>query len=349
MTICSLVQCCRNCRPSAACFNISSIVATVAIVLVNKRILNYFEGEFSGGVLLLLHSFVTVLTTRCHRVSAKIPPAWLLFDALLSFVSVLSSFIVLKFSTVSFQQIGRLLTIPVSLLVDKYFWGSLQVDADGLVSIFGIMFGFRWVSKGTEVVSKLLIFGNLVSVCAQVASQTSVRFLFRKFEVNAADHLAQTAPYSLACSSLTTLITHATTPGVRRALTALRWQKDIPSDVVSCVALSCALALSVQLLSTKLSQASSALSYSLLTITKSVCTIGLGAYLFSEHWSHHTLLGVVLCIIMFFRYLRSVERVQAAQMLPISTESLRRDEFRPLFGSITLLAFAAIERAIALP
>jgi len=77
----------------------------------------------------------------------------------------------------------------------------------------------------------------------------------------------------------------------------------LPSTGWSLVVLSCVLALVVNYLSTYLSNECTGLSYSLLTLAKTLCTVCIGMLTFSEHLSVETLFGSLVTLTLFAVYL----------------------------------------------
>jgi len=286
-----------------------SILATVCIVLANKKVLSFSEDPLLGTMLVPLHTLCTLLVTRgTGPVDIVIPVVWLLLDASVSMISLFGSLLVLKYASVSFQQVGRLLTLPVSAVVDRYFWGVQDFNCYKAGCIIGIIFGFILVCSDLANATSLVgVLCNLVAVIGQVGSQTVVKLISAKFQVTAKDHFQQAAPYSFACSLLPPFLGLFVTGKLHLLLAAFRVQKTVgfSGEVVGYVLLSCALGVLIQFLSTWLGQISSAVAYALLTLLKSACVIAAGAYAFSEPFGTRMSAGIAISLTMFYGYLRS--------------------------------------------
>mmetsp|Transcript_15465 Transcript_15465/g.37986 ORF Transcript_15465/g.37986 Transcript_15465/m.37986 type:complete len:353 (-) Transcript_15465:1605-2663(-) len=266
--------------------NLCSVFATAFVVLTNKRILDHFHSPFFGGLLVPLHLLCTVLATCLAEVhpDRRIPVAWLLLNACVGVLSLFGSLVVLKYSTVKFQQIGRLFAVPTSALVDRYYWGTPAPTWSRLFLILGIMLGVLVVSFEIVDLSLLAIFGNFVAVGGQVGSQTIVKVIAGRFDVTSYQHLAQSSPYTcaIAMATVTTgwFLSDVSSKDNTFGRIYLENIRYLPSSIVLYVCVSCALGVSVQFLATWLSQKSSSVSYAMLTLIKTSSTIGAGAFFF---------------------------------------------------------------------
>ena len=314
---------------SSLVLNASSILTTVCIVLANKKVLDHYEEPLIGSMLVPLHTLCTLLVTRGgDPADVIVPTVWLWLDAFVSMLSLFGSMLVLKFATVSFQQVGRLMALPLSAAVDRYFWGDRDFNTRKAICVVGIMSGFLLVCTDLEnAVSLAGFLCNFLAVFGQVGSQTMVKLIAVKFHVNARDYLKQAAPYNFACSVLPLFIFGMVMKGKLNSLKTAFKTTD-SQEVFPFVLLSCLLGVLVQFLSTWLSQISSAVSYALLTLLKSVCVIAAGAYVFAESFGPRMSVGTALCLTMFCGYLRMDDKLLRWEHVDIAWTHLKSHSLR---------------------
>jgi len=285
-----------------AAANLASISTVTAIVIVNKKILNFFDNLFIGNLLVPLHLLCTVAISRGRSCSNNMPLRWKLLISFASVASLFSSNLVLKYASVGFQQTGRLLAVPLSSAVDRFYWGDSSLTRVQVVCVFGIVIGVLLVCVDSVTTESMVpVIANLVAVCGQVGSQNLLRVSASKFHCSAAEHVQQLSPYSAAVSIVCLIVAFASSSTRAGAFDSL--PGALPPHMIVYITASCALGVAIQFLSTWLSQVSSSLSYSLLTLTKSVCTIGFGSLIFSEIISLNMSCGMILSLLMFFLYL----------------------------------------------
>jgi len=317
--------------------NLGSIIATVSIVLTNKHVLDHFQNPFIGNLIVPLHLLCTVLVSRGYSAEKYIPGQWLVLNACVGVLSLYGSMLVLKYSTVSFQQVGRLLAVPVSAIVDRFYWRNPKLAPDRVICIIGILCGVLLASLDTVEVTLVAMLWNLVAVVGQVGSQTVVKILAQKFGVNSQEHLRQSAPYTFAVAIAALGLSWYASCGQHSEdiFNRVQLPQDLPFSIVLLIVLSCALGVSVQFMSTWLSQTSTAVSYALLSLTKSACAIGVGAIFFSETFSSKMLSGATLSLFMFYRFLQDGEDVEVTDQ----THNFRQKRTRSILNGAILTLF----------
>ena len=337
----ALSSCTKSTATGERFVNFLSIFTSVSIVLTNKRILDYFANPFVGSLLVPLHAAVVFCATRGAPSGQRVPIRWLILDALVGLLSLFGSMLVLKYASITFQQIGRLLSLPTSALVDRYFWQYPAMTRDDIVSISGVVIGFILVTLDMFEINIIAIAWNFVAVASQVGSQTVVKVISETYGVDPRGYLTQSAPYSFIFSVVGVFIAwngsskFGTVQDELKTLTS----GSVPTQIVILLCLSCVLALMVQYLSAWIGQTSSATSYSLLTLTKSTCTIGAGVILFREKLSTRKLLGMSLSLIMFYRYMNSKENRFMQVPIPGKHDSKKS---KIMGTTIIILSFVAM-------
>ena len=318
---CGPTSCIRKSQAAEnVCLHFLSILVSVSVVIANKEVLVRLQDPAFGMLLVPLHMFFTMLVAW-NRVSeeSRIPHAWLLAHAMIVMCSLYASLLVLSLSTVGFQQLGRLGSIPVSALVDRYFWRVGPISPEKLVCILGIVLGVCSVSSDIVEVPPVAVICNLFAVAGQVCSQTCVKLITQKFSVPPREFLSQACPYSLAVVTFTASVPFAYDTVINSRPVEFRMRLLTSPKVLLIISVSCFLGVAVQFLSTKLGQSSSALTYALLTLTKSVCTIAVGTFSFSENFSRTKAAGTILTLTMLFRFLTSGE-LSAARTNPVQSK-----------------------------
>lgn len=284
--------------------NFASVTVTVSLVLTNKVILDHTSDPRIVVMLVPLHLLCTLMVTSFGGVvENRIPHRWLILNAAAGIFSLYGSMYVLKLSTVSFQQIGRLLSVPLSAVVDRFFWNEAHMSLSKYLCILGIVIGVLLVSSDVSEVSLEASVINIFAVCGQVGSQTVVKLLAHKFAVTSREHLKQSIPYTLAASLLPVFLSWITDNVKGNLQHHTELLSGLPPSVLFCVVLSCILGVAVQLLATFLGQVSSTVSYALLTLSKSVCTISIAAVFLAEKLPLVKVIGTALSLVMFFRFL----------------------------------------------
>lgn len=284
------------------CF--ASIFATSAIVVVNKAIVDELS-TLAGTFLVPLHNVCVILFTARKPSEGPIALHLVLACAILSVVNFVATNVVLKFSTVSFQQVSRLLAIPMGVAVDYWFWCVPLPGSRRLAYVFGMAASGVAVLYEEQKLSLVAVCGSLVTTVSQVACQMVTKAICRRHGVTAMEVVRVTAPYTLATSLLTIIVSSCVSGGGLQ-LPSARIVEDVmklSSSGWSLVMLSCLLALVVQYLSTYLSNACTGLSYALLTLAKTLCTVCFGMVVFSESIGTEKMAGSLVTLGLFSIYL----------------------------------------------
>ena len=330
---------------NTSALNLLSIGLSVSLVIVNKCVLENINDPLYGLLLVPLHLFCTTVVTAVSGITTKgqIPRNWLFFNAVVVLCSLYGSLLVLKFSTVSFQQVGKLLCVPISVFVDRYFWCEGTLGPSKIVCIVGICFGVLMVSSDVQEVPLSAFVSNLFAAGGQVASQTCVKLISKRFGATSSDFLKQAAPYTFAISFLFNCSVLFCRFSMKAGNIGFPVSFALSRTSVVLLSVSCCLGVLVQYCTAMLSQVSSAVAYSLLSVTKSICTIMAGALVFTEQASCTKSLGLIVSLTMFFRYLNSKEGLSCSNNIFHSATS--NTEFRTNLG---IMVVCTITWAIAL-
>ena len=210
----------------------------------------------------------------------------------------------LKFATVSFQQVSRLLAIPTSVFVDFAFWDVALPKRRRLAYVVGILLAAVSVLYEQHKLSFVAVAASVLATFAQVGSQMITKTMCRRHGVSALEVVRISSPYTLATSLATIALSSFYSKGKFELPEAsLLDLSDIPVHTYALVALSCVLALLVQYLSTYLGDKCTGLSYSLLTLAKTLTTVCVGMLAFSERFDMRTLGGSGVALVLFALYL----------------------------------------------
>ncbi|XRB17872.1 hypothetical protein RI054_16g77170 [Pseudoscourfieldia marina] len=282
---------------------LASIACTSSIVLINKAILERFS-FVTGNFLIPLHfTILNVINIRRflkRKLTVKL--RYVLIAAFLALLNFGSTNAVLKLSTVSFQQISRLLTIPAGVFVDAYFWSVPLPTTRRLVYICGMIFSAGTVLYEKQKVSPLAAVASLVVVATQVGSQMIAKYSCRTCNATSEEFVQDCAFPMLLMAVATSTITAMSRKTSDDEVSSLDEIRGMSTDTAGLIALSCLIAVLVNYLAAYLSEKCTGLSYALLTLSKTMCAVLAGMLIYGETFEGTTFWASLSTFALFALY-----------------------------------------------
>ena len=184
---------------------IAGVFATAFLVISNKELLNHRALSGIGTeVLLTLHAAVTYAFYRsqhcCNPVpKMNVPPYLLGVVAISPVFSVELSLMTLKVASVSFQQLSRLLSLPLSAAVDVMLYGKHRGAFEWL-SLIMLGYGAVMGSRGDVTATPLACFYAALSVVCALVSSASTGHVLKTTGIPINDLLPTLSAYKLGLS-----------------------------------------------------------------------------------------------------------------------------------------------------
>jgi len=282
---------------------LASIACTSSIVLINKAILERFS-FVTGNFLIPLHfTILNVINIRrilTRKLTVKL--RYVLIAAVLSILNFGSTNAVLKLSTVSFQQISMLLTIPAGVFVDAYFWSVPLPTTRRLAYICGMILSAGTVLYEKQKLSPLAAVASLVVVATQVGSQMIAKYSCRTCNATSEEFVRDCAPSLLLTAVATSTIIALSTKTRDVKVSSLNEIRGMSMDAAGLIALSCLIAVCVQYLAAYLSEKCTGLSYALLTLSKTMCAVLAGMLIYGESFEGTTFWASLSTFALFALY-----------------------------------------------
>lgn len=287
-----------------------NIVSSVGLILANKALMTRHAFVFATS-LTALHFITTAAVGGAAAASGALAPSkhmparTLMWFALVASLAVVSMNVSLMLNSVGFYQISKLSIIPTCCLFEALLHGktfSRAVKA----SVVGVLVGVGICTVTDVSVNTRGLVAAVVAVFATTFQQIFIGSLQKQYNVGSFDLLSKTAPYQAALlvlvgPSLDYLLT-------RRSLLSLH----LTTPSLLFVAISCLLALFVNLSMYLCIGKFSAVSFQVLGHMKTLFVLVLGSLLFHSPLTLKNVLGMAVAVLGMLAYSWAVEKDKAA-------------------------------------
>lgn len=288
-----------------------SLLATSALIVTNKVVLEQLPSVRASGFLTLLHVTTTYIlvrsTTACSGVKrAAIDWRWLLTLTIVGTGSILFSNLTLQYASVTFHQLARILMMPMSSAVGYTVYGKVVTAIDWMG--FAVLSGGVYLCLQGEATSTA--FGAFLAVTANatsVAGAFLVKYLCQRFSVSSKDFMEMMGPWQIGVSCAG-LVLSGGAPEMLQVISSFKITLVLP------LSLNLAMAVAVNFLSTYLQKTATPVFYSVLAQAKTSSTILLGVVAYGNSLSPMAAFGVVACLCTSFLIaVREVKSNEAAK------------------------------------
>ena len=290
-----------NARFLAGCA--TSVIGTACLVVSNKHLLQHPAMRGTGsGVLLLMHRCVSWCVSRtamCFTTSYdsdfKTNRMAIVAGALLSNASIVTSFLTLTEASITFQQLSRLVVLPLSAALDIALYGKYR-EAIEYWSLLLLCYGVGMGTRGDVTHTPLaLIYAGVCAVCT-LGSSALCGHIMKRSGMNAADFLVMVLPYEIATAACVLLLFSVNSTKEGGAKFIVGNGAFMEARFWLLLLVNCSLACVVICLTTWTQAVSSNLMYAVLGQAKTLVTVVLGAAAFGTELSTRTTCGMAIVI-----------------------------------------------------
>ncbi|PWZ40201.1 UDP-rhamnose/UDP-galactose transporter 6 [Zea mays] len=284
-----------------------------------------FSSFFSATTLTGLHFVTTTLMTILFRWLGLSQPSHLPLADLVKFVifsnlSIVGMNVSLMWNSVGFYQIAKLCMIPASCLLEVVF-DHVHYSRDTKLSIMVVLIGVAVCTVTDVSVNARGLIAAVIAVWSTALQQYYVHFLQRKYSLNSFNLLGHTAPAQAGSLLLVG-------PFADYLLTGKRVdQFSLSSLALFFLALSCFIAIGVNLSQFICIGRFSAVSFQVLGHMKTVLVLSLGFLFFGkEGLNLQVVLGMVLAVLGMIWYGNASAKPggkERRSILPVRSASLK--------------------------
>ena len=283
--------------------NVLSIAVTAMITVSNKDLLSN-KGPFhvaGPAKLLVLHRLMSALFwTSTYWCSGRppnsphVPRGTLITISLMSNLSIVASFLVLREASVAFHQLSRLMILPMSAAVDLLLYGKRRTVLE-YCSIILISYGLVIGLSGEITATPRAAFYAVFCALTTLINSATAGHLMRSSGVGAREVVVKTIPYEIINAGMIAIVFHLVgTETAAQAASAAT--ESLDRAALLRVGLNAVLAVSVVFLTTWTQGASSNMLYAILGQAKTLTTVALAAYVFETALSIRTKEGLAIAV-----------------------------------------------------
>ncbi|KAL3923272.1 MAG: hypothetical protein SGPRY_004273, partial [Prymnesium sp.] len=280
----------------------ASVAATCCLVVSNKDLLGHPAlHEVGPFMLLFLHRIVTWFfyrMTYCCKPYPRKQFSWFLLigASALANGSILASFLTLKIASVAFQQLSRLMVIPIGAFFDFMLYGKRR----GLVECFSLLllsYGVYMASSGDATATPLAILYTGVGVVLSIGSSSVTGHIMKTTSVPTADLVMFALPYEIVFAGIVLVITRAYTSAQNDPERPLKHQEEWSGlPLLLRMFVNGSLAIAVVYLTVWSQGKCSNMMYGVLGQAKTIGSIALSAAIFHTELSIRAWIGMSVVV-----------------------------------------------------
>ena len=328
-----------------ACLLLAGVLASAALVVTNKVVLERTMLPGSSAALTLVHYLCTLCyirgTTACSGVQVRdVYWPWLILISSVGTLGVWASNMVLKLSNVTFHQLTKLSSVPVSAAVDYFLWNKSFSSLDGIGLVL-ICYGVLSASRGEVTVSLAALGVAFVWITTYVATAVLIRHVCKLYAISTSEFMYLSAPWGVFFSCVwlcTSLFAHASGSTYFRSNGA----GVAAPEFITLVSMNAILAVLVQWLSAWTARNSSTVLYAVMGQAKTAVTILPSVPVFGKAPSLNTSLGLALCVVVAISM-----AINDSFKETLATFNVRRRRYASCAGLGLFMLFLVLLRDVA--
>lgn len=293
----------------------ASVLCTAGLVVSNKELLRHAVMRQVGpSLLLLLHKVVAWILFRAMYCCKPLPVTsftWLarIGVVLLSNNAVIFSMLTLQEASVAFQQLTRLMALPLSAAVDLVFYGKARGKLESF-SLLLLSYGVFMSQSGEATSTRLAWIYTSVCILCSLGCTALCRHVQVTTGMTVIDFLALILPLEVAFAAVQLLLMwvcnqtrSADSPGSVHVLGGESTATASYADplLLVCLVINCSLACIVSALSTWTQGKCSNMLSAVLGQAKAIVSVAVGAAVFHAHVAGRGLVGMAIVVILSFQ------------------------------------------------
>ena len=279
------------------------VLATACITVSNKHLLMHSRAWqiVSPTMLLLMHRITAYVLTRwsyaCEGKAVTrphVPLALIISSTTASNMSIFTGLLLLREASITFQQLSRLIILPMSALVDYFVFSKSRTALDYasiLLISYGVVIGLRGEVSATMRAVGLAI----LSACFTVASTALVGRLIKTLGIAARDCIFLTLEYEIVAAGAMAAVFPLVFESKANAAAEVPEATD-DGWLLLALGVNLLLAAAVIYLTTWTQGATSNMLYAVLGQVKMLATIVLDAVVLHTDLSVRTKTGLVIAL-----------------------------------------------------
>ena len=284
---------------------LASVVSTASLVVSNKCVLNVLSDVPNfAAMLVLVHNGVSMIATRSMHIrrGVKTRPVdwrWMLTITVLQVFSIFTSNIVLQLSSLTFHQLSRLGSIPVSQAFEWAFKRKKRSPQQLFLLALLCLGMYRTIGGDVGDVDAIQCVAASAMVVGALACAIVVRHVCEKEQINTAQLMYHITPWTLASAAIqVAFLTLLRSPALPDTSSSKFAATSVLLSMSSVAVLlpNAILAILVQHLSSWAAGNISVVMYAVLGQAKTVTTVALSAVVFNETLSRRTVCGMATCV-----------------------------------------------------
>ena len=303
-----------------------NVVAGALLVTSNKVILLQ-NMPASSAALTFLHYFSTFIVLRVlswkrrhDEPSRRVPIIRVVLLSFLATLSVATSNLTLKLSSVSFHQVSRLVSLPGGLLLDYFLYRKTRTCLEtSYVAIVAV--GVYHICFTDHTTTLLGCVFAVVSICATLCTALTIKATCAEYNLNAVNLAHLMSPWGTLSSLLWLITTLAAESGFNsQKMLGQKFWGQLSSNVVftiTIVTFNCFCAVFLNISSTWCAANCSTLMYAILGQGKILATISLSARVLHQDIPNNSILSLCISIAAFIIFIFLEQRSTQLQSHPL--------------------------------
>ena len=274
------------------------VCATAALVNSSGRVLQLIHLPGRYAALTCCHYVCTfvwsrVSMRRCTRMN-DVPWPWLLLIACLGSLGVVASNLLLQISTVTFQQLSKLFSLPAGAFIDFVVHKKKRSRRE-LWGVICVAYGVYYSTTGNALVKMDAVAVAVVYLAGYLAAPSLLNHACRRHSITASEYLYLSAPWGVLCSFFWLVLVTFWGQKSGSGQEAFR-----APELAFWFSLNIILAISVQWFSIWTAMNSTTMMYAVVGQVKTAATVLLSVFILDETISFRSALGLSICLVSAF-------------------------------------------------